>query len=60
MRQEYKYLVPKNKINLLKDLISPYVIRDDHIAIHRDSDYTVRSIYFDTLNLDQYHNKIKP
>ncbi len=58
MREEFKYLVPNNKMDMLRALISPYVIRDDHIAIHRDSDYTVRSIYYDTWDLNEYDIKL--
>jgi len=58
VREEFKYLVPNEKMELLRALISPYVIRDDHIAIHRDSDYTVRSIYFDTWDLNEYDIKL--
>jgi SPX domain protein involved in polyphosphate accumulation len=43
---------------LLKSLISPYMIKDDHIAVQNEKDYTVKSIYFDTINLDEYQNKI--
>lgn len=58
MREEFKYLVPNHKMDILRKLISPYVIRDDHIAIHRDSDYTVRSIYYDTWDLNEYDIKL--
>ena len=58
MREEFKYLVPNDKMDMLRALISPYVIRDDHIAIHRDSDYTVRSIYYDTWDLNEYDIKL--
>lgn len=58
MREEFKYLVSNDKLNLLRELISPYVVRDDHIAIHRDTDYTVRSIYYDTWDLNEYDIKL--
>jgi len=58
MREEFKYLVSNEKIELLRKLISPFVSRDDHIAVHGDPDYTVRSIYFDTINLKEYHKKL--
>ncbi len=58
MREEFKYVVPNGKIDMLRALISPYVIRDDHIAIHRHSDYTVRSIYYDTWDLNEYDIKL--
>ena len=58
MREEFKYLVPNDRMDMLRALISPYVIRDDHIAIHRDSDYTVRSIYYDTWDLNEYDIKL--
>lgn len=58
MREEFKYLVPNDKMEMLRALILPYVIRDDHIAIHLDSDYTVRSIYYDTWDLNEYDIKL--
>lgn len=58
MREEYKYLVPNSMMDMLRARISPYVIRDDHIAIHRHSDYTVRSIYYDTWDLNEYDIKL--
>ena len=58
MRQEYKYLIPNCYSKLLRSLIYPYMIKDNHIAVDEEKDYTVRSIYFDTINLDEYNNKL--
>lgn len=58
MRLEYKYLVPVEAIPFLREQIRPHVIMDDHIGIGNRDDYTVRSIYFDTFSLDEYHKKL--
>lgn len=58
LRQEYKYLVPNVAIDFIKELIQSYVIRDDHRAVSQLDEYTVVSIYFDTLNLDQYYKNL--
>jgi hypothetical protein len=42
----------------LRRFIKPYVIGDDHIHIGETNEYTVRSIYFDTHHLDEYHKKL--
>jgi len=56
MRLEYKYLVPINKINLLRKAFANYTIKDSyHLG---QNDYTVRSIYFDTSDMRFYHEKI--
>ncbi len=58
MREEFKYLVSNEKMELLRKLIFPYVTLDDHIAARAKPNYTVRSIYFDTINLEEYHKKL--
>jgi SPX domain protein involved in polyphosphate accumulation len=57
-RQEIKYLVPIKKLPVLKRALEPYTIYDKYSAKRPDNNYTVRSIYFDTLRLDFYHDKI--
>lgn len=56
MRTEYKYLVPMNKLILLRNAIGNYTQRDFYHLGNKD--YTVRSIYFDTSNLKFYHEKL--
>ncbi|MFN3134369.1 MAG: VTC domain-containing protein, partial [Candidatus Kryptonium sp.] len=51
-RVELKYLVRMELYDELKKRIEPFVVRD------RPS-YTVRSIYFDTPNLDYYNDKVE-
>lgn len=56
MRIEYKFLVPMNRLVLLRNAIENFTKRDSyHLG---NNDYTVRSIYFDTANLKFYHEKI--
>jgi hypothetical protein len=59
LRYERKYLVPKELIDQMRLRIAPFV-RDDIYTNKTDdgiSQYTVRSIYFDTRNLDFYTEK---
>ena len=59
LRYERKYLVPNELMNPLRARISPFV-RPDIFAREKDDgiwQYTVRSIYFDTRNLDFYAEK---
>ncbi len=55
MRLEYKYLVPNELLPKLRATMAPFVEAD----VHNDGleGYTVRSIYFDTITLDCYHDK---
>jgi len=57
-RIEYKYLVPVEKLENLRNEISPYLNYDPHTASQPDKEYTVRSIYLDTPSLKSYYEKI--
>ena len=58
MRQEYKYLVPINKLDKIRNALKPFV-KIDPFAENRDNkEYTVKSIYFDSVELDDYNDKI--
>lgn len=56
MRLEYKYLLPLNKLKLVRKRISPFTNIDN--KFQQSSEYTVRSIYFDTSQLKFYNEKI--
>lgn len=58
MRIEYKYLVPFEKLEDLRNKIFPYLNYDPHTASQPNKEYTVRSIYFDTPSLKSYYEKI--
>lgn len=58
MRLEYKYLVPNELLPRLRALIYPFVEVDPYAARSGRHEYTVRSIYFDTPNLDFYQDKV--
>lgn len=58
MRLEYKYLVPNEFLPRLRALIYPFVEVDPYAARSGRHEYTVRSIYFDTINLDFYQDKV--
>ena len=56
-RLEYKYLVSTEYMARLRKRLSPFVEMDQHASRGGATEYTVRSIYFDTLALDYYHQK---
>ena len=57
-RLEYKYLVPVDKIDALRNDLSHFTGKDEYLAAH-ENQYTVRSIYYDTYRLHYYHEKIQ-
>ena len=59
MRYEYKYIVPNNVLDPLRDYILPFVELDKHAVGREYNHYTVRSIYFDTPAYDFYYEKIE-
>lgn len=59
LRQEYKYLVPSERLPELREMILPYVELDSHAANTSSGLYTVRSIYFDTPSLQMYYEKVE-
>lgn len=57
MRFEYKYFVPYAKLDQLRAMIGPFMELDKNAKEH-GGEYTVRSIYFDTPDLECYFAKI--
>jgi len=61
LRYEKKYLVPYSFLHRLRERIQPFV-KDDKYGANKDTSYpqyTVRSIYLDTQNLDCHSEKIE-
>lgn len=58
MRLEYKFLVPLYFLNELREAIYPFVFIDEYAEKECNKEYTVRSIYFDTIKLDDYRDKL--
>lgn len=58
MRLEYKFLVPLDKLDELREAIRPFVFIDEYADRESDKEYTVKSIYYDTMKLDDYHDKL--
>ncbi len=58
MRLEYKYIVPSNKLESLRNALLPFVQYDPYSNIRGDKQYTVKSIYLDSRNLKDYRDKI--
>ncbi len=59
MRSEYKFLVSNDCLDGLRADLQPYLNADEHALAREVREYTVRSIYFDTLNFDFYREKIE-
>lgn len=58
MKYEFKYIVPVTKMDELREAILPFVQLDPFAECMEKKEYTVRSIYFDTVNFDYYFEKI--
>ena len=57
-RYEYKFKIPLDLIDDVRKFILPYTKFDPYLEKHGNQRYTVRSIYFDTPELDFYYEKI--
>jgi SPX domain protein involved in polyphosphate accumulation len=58
MKYEFKYIVPVNQMEELREAIKPYVELDPYVEAAGGCEYTVRSIYFDTSRFDYYFEKV--
>ena len=58
MRLEYKYLIRTDKIDELREAIRSFVNLDEYAQNRSQKEYTVRSIYLDTMRLNDYHDKL--
>ena len=56
-KYEYKYIVPMDLLEELRDSISPFMETDYYMCMGGPCGYTVRSIYYDTLQYTYYHEK---
>lgn len=59
MRFEYKYVVPMERLDALRQDVMPYTTLDVYTMRRKDHQYTVRSIYFDTSRLAAYREKLE-
>ncbi|MFN0087298.1 MAG: VTC domain-containing protein [Blastocatellia bacterium] len=57
LRYEHKYFVPYARLGRLRMLLAPFMELDS-FAREEGGEYTVRSIYFDTPDLDCYFQKV--
>jgi SPX domain protein involved in polyphosphate accumulation len=57
-RLEYKYLVPLHSIDALRQGLLRYMDYDEYAQKRRDKEYTVRSIYLDSVNFQCYYEKM--
>lgn len=58
MRFEFKYLVPDEYRDGIRSDIHPFVNIDKYADERIEHEYTVKSIYFDSPNMDCYHGKV--
>jgi hypothetical protein len=58
MRLEYKFRIPLNKLDELRDAVRPFVYIDEYAAKESNKQYTVKSIYYDSMRLDDYRDKL--
>lgn len=58
VRYEFKYRISRTLIPDIRAYIEPYVEHDPHCADLPGHQYTVRSIYFDSQDLDFYFDKL--
>lgn len=56
---EYKYLVPVDRIDALREALLPYTVLDPYAARTGQGEYTVRSVYLDTPDMAAYREKIE-
>lgn len=57
-RYEYKYKINNEMTPVIRDYCRPYTTVDPHLKEIKQNKYTVRSIYFDTPELDFYYEKM--
>ncbi len=58
LRSEIKYIVPNYKMDILREMITPFVELDKFARGRVGNHYTVKSIYFDSPQFDFYTEKI--
>jgi len=58
MRHELKFYLPISMIDKIRPLIADHAQHDPYCADEPNQNYTVRSIYFDSDDLNFYHEKI--
>ncbi|MCF8241547.1 MAG: polyphosphate polymerase domain-containing protein [Melioribacteraceae bacterium] len=58
MRYEYKFLLSNSILPSFMEDLNMYVLPDKYAEDRPNYEYTVRSIYFDTINLEAYHDKL--
>jgi len=59
MRLEYKYIIPISEIDSLRRQLLPYCELDPYSKNNNGNQYTVKSVYLDSKNFKDYHDKIE-
>jgi len=58
MRLEYKFRVRKEHLNELRESLRPFLFVDEYADREPAKEYVCRSIYYDTIKMDDYHDKL--
>jgi VTC domain len=58
-KMEFKYLVPKELLGVIREEMKPFVQYDHFADIMPNKQYTVRSVYYDSRRLDCYYDKLE-
>jgi len=57
MRYELKYLVPNEKLTELREALMPLLDYDKFAGSRPQKEYTIRSVYYDSIKMEAYHEK---
>lgn len=58
-KREYKYLVPVEFIDDVRNEMKHYVTSDKNSETRKEKEYTVRSVYYDNKKFDCYYEKVE-
>ncbi|MGE5436937.1 MAG: polyphosphate polymerase domain-containing protein [Syntrophothermus sp.] len=58
MKYEYKYLIPNELLEKVREYLKPYIEQDKYTP-DGSNEYLVRSIYFDNNNLTSFFDKVE-
>jgi len=58
-RREYKYLIPADLLDVIRNELRPHLIYDSFAGKRVSKEYSVRSIYLDTIDFKHYYEKVQ-
>lgn len=57
MRYELKYLCPNKVLPELRNSLMPFLEYDPYAGSRPEKEYTIRSVYYDSMKMEAYHEK---